>query len=263
MLVIATSVFEASVTLDVNGVIDTGLATERDFNDFLQPLLCNGAQSTRRRGIAGRIRWSLFKKLRPQGLAESQQQASYRMPKGDQLSARFAAVCLGKEFPVIGISPADAADRYSELRALAVIATDIQGVRRLTDFGAEVRRSSLDVRLGILSAVCSRFDLPWHGRIAAAYVAGQRNIFVRHKTGGSTVGLYPGQLHHAAFIPCSDRADDADPWRADSHPGDAHAVPSDLHTAVKVYLENVVADAKAVNAQIFDRGCIAKMHHHL
>ena len=169
VLVIATSVFEASVTLDVNGVIDTGLPAERDFNDFLQPVLCNGAQSTQRRGRAGRIRWSLFKKLRPQGFADSQQQASYRMPKSDHLSVLFAAVCLGKEFPVIGISPADAADRYSELRALAVIAADTQGVHRLTDFGAEVRRSSLDVRLGILSAVCSRFDLPWHGRIAAAY----------------------------------------------------------------------------------------------
>lgn len=33
----------------------------------------------------------------------------------------------------------------------------------------------------MLETVCSRFDLPWHGRLAAAYVQTRKDIFLRTK----------------------------------------------------------------------------------
>ncbi len=54
VLVIATSVFEASVTLDVNGVVGTGLAAERDFDDFLAA----GVAQWRAKHAAQRQSWA-------------------------------------------------------------------------------------------------------------------------------------------------------------------------------------------------------------
>ena len=88
---------------------------------------------------------------------------------------------------------------------------------------------------------------------------------MRHKIGGSKVGLYPKQLDQAMLVPAVDRiqrTQNADPLREDSRLGDAHAAPSDLHTAVKVYLEHIAAGTKP-DARIYNPICIAKMHHHL
>ncbi len=117
----------------------------------------------------------------------------------------------------------------------------------------------------------------WHGRIAAAYIAAQRDIYVRHNIGSATVALYPEQLDQAVFVravddvqtsqnAAGDDADDnadgeADPLCADTHSGKAHAAPSDLHTAVKVYLQYIVAGN--VDENVFNLNCIAKMHYHL
>ncbi|MDP7305700.1 MAG: hypothetical protein QGG09_21485, partial [Pirellulaceae bacterium] len=204
------------------------------------------------------------------------------MPKAEQLSVVFAAVCLGRRFPIIGITEADIAERYSELIELAVIAPKAiwpssAAAHRLTDFGTEVRRCSLDFSIGILEAFCARFDLSWHGRIAAAYIAAQWDIYVRHNIGSATVGLYPEQLDQAVVVPAADDvrtsrnaagddADDnadgeADPLCADTHLGKAHAAPSDLHTAVKVYLQYIVAGN--VDEKVFNLNCSAQMHYHL
>ena len=64
----------------------------------------------------------MCKQLHPKGFPESSAQATYCMPKAEQLSVVFAAVCLGKRFSIIGITEADTAQRYSELIELAVIA---------------------------------------------------------------------------------------------------------------------------------------------
>ncbi len=246
------------MTLDINGVIDTGLAKERDFNGFLRMVRCNDAQTTQRRGRAGRVRLSMYKQLHPKGFPELSAQTTHCMPKAEQLSVVFAAVCLGRRFPIIGITEADIAERYSELIELAVIAPKAiwpssAAAHRLTDFGTEVRRCSRDFSICILEAFCAWFDLSWHGRTAAAYIAAQRDIYVRHNIGSATVGLYPEQLDQAVFVravddvqtsqnaagdDAGDNADgEADPLCADTHLGKAHAAPPDLHTAVKVYLQ--------------------------
>ncbi len=111
------------------------------------------------------------------------------MRKDEQLSVVFASVYLGVRFPIVGIDREDQGTRYDDLRRLAVIVQDAEGERILTDFGREVRRHSLELRLGLLQAVCARFDLGWHGRIAAAYVAAQCGAFIKHTTGGPTAGL--------------------------------------------------------------------------
>ena len=49
------------------------------------------------------------------------------------------------------------------------------------------------------SGTCS-----WHGGIAAAYIAAQRDIYVRHNIGSATVGLYPEQLDQAVVVPAVD-----------------------------------------------------------
>ena len=80
---------------------------------------------------------------------------------------------------------------------LAVITSDSASSSaseyQLTDFGKDVLTCSVDVHLGILETVCSRFDLRWHGRIAAAYVQTSTDIFLRSKV-VNTCGLTPEQV---------------------------------------------------------------------
>jgi len=95
VLILATSVFESGITLDVNGVIDTGLAAAIDFNGFLRLEPCNGAQTKQRKGRAGRVRKSLWKALQGSG-PHTPSQLPYRMPKDQQLSVVFCAVCTSQ-----------------------------------------------------------------------------------------------------------------------------------------------------------------------
>ena len=71
-----------------------------------------------------------------------------------------------------------------------------------TDFGRDVLACSVDVHLRILETVCSRFDLRWHGRIAAAYVQRSTYTFLRIKV-VDTCGLTSEQVafgRNAGFI---------------------------------------------------------------
>ena len=68
---------------------------------------------------------------------------------------------------------------------------------RLSKFGREVLRRSLDVQIGMFECVCARFDFRWHGRIAAAYVQTARDMFPKIKllnTCGFLPGLSPDQV---------------------------------------------------------------------
>ncbi len=147
---------------------------------------------------------------------------------------------------------------------VAVIDKDPEGEHILTDFGREVRRHSLDLRLGVLQAVCARFDLGWHGRIAATYIAAQCDVFIKHATGGPTAGLHPDQLqraHDGGFGEDREGAEDARDISADS--GFAVAARtehnSDLHTAVKLFLEYVASYYAEPGKTIINCTCFAKM----
>ncbi len=95
VLVLATSVFESSITLYVNGVIDTGLAVAIDFNGFLRLGPCNVAQTTQRKGRAGRVTRCVWKAVQGSD-PHTPSHLPYRMPKDQQLSVVFSAVCTSQ-----------------------------------------------------------------------------------------------------------------------------------------------------------------------
>ena len=176
------------------------------------------------------------------------------MPKQEALPLILGAVCLGKSFPIIGGAKAAKIQYYTDLEALALIKKNSSGMYGLTTFGNEVLQQRHDLRSGILAAICSRFDLAWHGRIAAAYVEAQRDCF-NIRDFSSTCGLYPDQLalaHHTGFLdPCSPPAVD-DVGGADSSAAlraldDAHHHRSELHTAIREYLTAAAEDLSLIH----------------
>ena len=122
-----------------------------------------------------------------------------------------------------------------------------------------MRQQGFNLRNSILATICARFNLPWHGRIAAAYIEAQTEVFLKGVL-ASTCGLYPNQIalaHHTGFS-CtqspSAHAEDVDVADSAAAPGavddagdlahssiapcahyDAHAAPSpeksEIHTA--------------------------------
>ena len=110
---------------------------------------------------------------------------------------------------------------------------------QLTAFGQEVTRHSLDLHAGILVAVCARFDLLWHGRIAAAYIQAAQDCFLRAPS-TPTCGLHPDQ------ISAGHKAGDSRPL-------------SVLHTAVDTYLGSVVENS-VPDATIFSGRWVNKIH---
>ena len=101
-IVVATKVLESSITLHINGLINTGMAMGIDCNGHLHACLCSPAQATQREGRAGRVFDSLFKSLTP---ADVEQPAAdgYQLPRHEALPLVLAAVTLGKTCPIIGI----------------------------------------------------------------------------------------------------------------------------------------------------------------
>ncbi len=227
-IVVATKVFESSITLHINGVINTGMAMGIDRNGHLKVFLCSAAEATQRVGRAGRVFDSLFKSLHPSDL-EQPASHGYELPKHEALPLVLGAVSLGKSFPIIGIVHSKLKEYYAHLEHLALIQQTSSGQYALTCFGHEVRQQGFDLRSGILATICARFDLAWHGRIAAAYIEAQSEVFLTREF-SSTCGLYPDQLalaHHTGFL-CPERptADAGDVDVADSE-----AAPSALDDA--------------------------------
>ena len=100
---------------------------------------------------------------------------------------------LRKAFPIIGIVDSKLKEYYANLEALTLIQKTSSGQYALTRFGHEVRQQGFDLRSGILATACARFNLAWHGRIAAAYIEAQSEVFLTNVF-SSTCGLYPNQI---------------------------------------------------------------------
>ena len=172
-LVLATSVFAKSITLYINGLVDTNMVVALDSNTFLNLYRCTAAQTIQRKGRAGRVHQTMYKQLRsPEKALEQDLTSEYVMPKKDAMSLTLGLVRLEEEFTIIGL-PDDFRDRcFKELQGLGLISDKRSGKSSysLTTFGQEVFEHSVDVHVGIIPAVCARFDLLWHGRIAAAFL---------------------------------------------------------------------------------------------
>ena len=108
----------------------------------------------------------------------------YVMEKRVAMSLVVARLRLKRAFPIIGVPPSWKERCIFELIERAVIASDSassSALNQWTDFRRDVLTCSVDVHLPILETVCSRLDLRWHGRIAAAYVQRSTYIFLRIK----------------------------------------------------------------------------------
>ena len=70
---------------------------------------------------------------------------------------------------------------------------------QLTVFGQEVTKHSMDLRAGMVVAVCERFNLELHGRIAAAYIQSSKDCFARNED--SLSGLSQKQVEVAGELP--------------------------------------------------------------
>ena len=115
------------------------------------------------------------------------------MPKYEALPLILAALRLQESFPIIGISDTASVQYHNDFENLALIEKNPVGKYSLTAFGDEVLAQRRDLRGSILATICTRFDLPWHGWIAAAYVDAQRECFLINKY-SSTCGLYLSNL---------------------------------------------------------------------
>ena len=101
---------------------------------------------------------------------------------------------------------------------------------------------SLDLQAGIVVAVCARFDLLWHGRIAAAYIQAGQDCFLRFPS-AQFFGLHPDQI-------------------SEGHKAGDDCPPSVLHTAIDTYL-GIVAERKIPNMDIFSGGWVNRIHDNL
>ncbi len=172
-----------------------------DASGHLAVLLCTAAQNTQREGRAGRLYNSLFKPSRPCGFREPPSNA-YELPKHDALALLLTAVDMQKAFPTICIPESKRQGHYNNLEALPLLQKNSSGQYALTYFGHEVRQQGLSFRSGILTACCSLFDLAWFGRIAAAYISAQVEVYLQASY-SATCGLNPKQIavaHNTGFL---------------------------------------------------------------
>ena len=215
-IAVATKIFESSITLYINGVIDTGMAMGVDDNGHLELFLCSASQATQRQGRAGRVFESLFKSLQPPGL-DAMEECAYELPKHEAIPLVLSAVSLRMSFPIIGIVDSKLKEYYAHLKAMGLIQQDSKRQYALTCFGHEVTQQGFDLRSSILATICARFHLAWHGRLAAAYIDAQSEIF-HTRNFVSSCGLYPDQIalaHHTGFL-CQEKASAAARDHADS-----------------------------------------------
>ena len=241
----ATDVFGKSITLYINGVVDVGLMIGLDSNMFLRLYANSIAHSIQRKGRAGRVTETLFKKLTPRDVVPCEE-AVYVMQRQRALSLVLAMVRLQRSFPIIGIPENLYLSCLSELLELGIItncsaSSSSTGEQyRCTTFGEDVVSHSVDVDVGVVAAVCARFDLPWHGRIAAAYVQTSREMFLRTSV-ANTCGLLPEQIDRGRRVGFDSQ------WA----PGDEATSPkSNLITAVYIYLTSVAKDL-CLDSKIF------------
>ena len=188
-----------------------------------------------------------------------QQAIPYEVARKDAMSLIVGSVLLQKHFPIIGISETNHATYLKELQELGVISDHAHGSQvdsavasrasddtssshacyQLTAFGKEVARHSLDLHVGILVAVCARCDLPWHGRIAAAYIQAAQDCFRRTPT-TATCGLHPDQI-------------------TAGHKAGDERTPSVLHTTIYTYLCSVAAN-RVPDKRIFSGRWVNRIH---
>ena len=105
ILVIATVVFAKSITLNINGLIDTNMVMTVDRNGFLNLHSCTAAQTIQRKGRGGRVghETMYMQLLRAQHITPQDETSLYVMPKRPAISLILMQVRLRENFPIIGV----------------------------------------------------------------------------------------------------------------------------------------------------------------
>ena len=156
IMVIATDVFGKSITLCINGLVDTGLSIFQDSNGFLTVDPSLKAEQIQRKGRAGRVTETLYRKLLPAGMSDEAEMV-YVMEKQIAVSLVAATIRLGRSFPIIGIPNwlhQQCVDELIDLGVIISVSSSSSGCEhRLTDFGRDALLRSIDVPLGIFHSV--------------------------------------------------------------------------------------------------------------
>ena len=100
ILVVATDVLGKSITLSINGLVDTGLSIFPDSNGFLTVDASLKADQIQRKGRAGRVTETLYRKLVPASMSDEAEMV-YVMEKQIAVSLVAATIRLGRSFPII------------------------------------------------------------------------------------------------------------------------------------------------------------------
>ena len=93
ILVVATDVLGKSITLPINGLVDTGLSIFPDSNGFLTVDASSKADQIQRKGRAGRVTETLYRKLVPASMSDEAEMV-YVMEKQIAVSLVAATVRL-------------------------------------------------------------------------------------------------------------------------------------------------------------------------
>ena len=198
---------------------------------------------------------TLFKKLEPTDF-DVAQETPYVMRKQCALSLILGMIRLRLNFPLIGVPEELHHECLLELRDLGIIVSSSASSsgcqHSLTEFGADVASHSMDIHVGVITAVSARFDLAWHGRIAAAYVQASKEFFLRSKV-ATTCGLLPEQMV------CGRSVGFAAEWGMQ---GQESLPVSSLLTGVHTYLKSV-AEGTRLNPEVFSTQWLRHMHENL
>ena len=197
IVVFSQDALSSSITLFVNGVIDTNESIHIDENDFLVLGACTDDETEQRRGRGGRKVLTMWLNLKSKNFEKEIHIDVYKMPKDDALSSITLMVRLRECFELISISGDRRKNLLQELEDLAVIsrsceARDVSGYI-LTSFGKSVVANTMNVRYGLVEAVAERLGVGWHASIAIACLQTTTDIFVR-KNIAPDCGLLPSQI---------------------------------------------------------------------
>ena len=237
VIVIATLVFGLSVTLDINGFVDSNLEIVVNRNGFLCVGTSNSVTSTQRLGRAGRVRVTKCLQLNQ---AATVPDPAFCLPYAQLMEATLCQISLHLQSPLVGVDELVSRMCRADLEDLGVV-RQWESSHVLTAFGERVCQHASDVQLGVLIETCHVLGIPLQGRIAAAFISGREQLFLKLNA-PDVIHLHPAQcaLQHA-FV---------------GHGG--VKLSSDVHTAVVLYL-HWVRDGR-VTSSFVREGCLAKMH---
>ena len=213
LVIMPAGLGEDSLTLVINGLVNTGQALSTDENGFLQMRPESMAERTQREGRAGRVMASAIFHLCASPLADQMGCVDYAA--GLQCCLVRIALRMRSCGSVLPAATCTALER--DLTSLGCL--DSSG---LTAMGLYVVQQSGDVRVEVLKYCCKVFGIARIGEIAAAFIACSTDLFLPALVGSRA-------SYKLSLDPSQTALGEHNGFREDK------ACLSDLHTAVVVF----------------------------